>query len=323
MPNIPEDEKKVNSFSIKNLERFFIFSLPSKLACTNTLGNLTYEARKIAIEKNYLQANPAYSLNWLVYDVDKNTSIYEWYDLDAPAPNFIATNRLNGHSHIFYGLNLPVYKQSMSSFKTLSYTADIDRALTYALGADRSFAGFLTKNPISENWITTIPQTDLYDLSDFLDNRLILSHLKKHETDPIIGLGRNCTLFDTVRTWAYKEVKHFFNNSTLERFFESVLSFSLNYNKTVFYNPLPFLEVKDTAKSIARWTWKNFSPKVFSIIQQRRAKKLSVIRKEKVDARAVEIIKLKEKNTKMTNKKIAEIFGISVPTVKRALASRK
>src|SRR5690606_21343451 len=86
-------------------------------------------------------------------------------------------------------------------------------------------------------------------LADFVDLPKKLS--KKQE---VSGLGRNCTLFDTVRKWAYTAVRAHrggIYNTWLEEVTKQCLSVL-----EAFLEALPYSEIKATAKSIAEYCWK-------------------------------------------------------------------
>ena len=86
-------------------------------------------------------------------------------------------------------------------------------------------------------------------LADFIELPKKLS--KKQE---VSGLGRNCTLFDTVRKWAYTAVRAH-RGGVYSTWLEEVTKHCLNVNEA-FLEPLPYSEIKATAKSIATYCWK-------------------------------------------------------------------
>ena len=65
-----------------------------------------------------------------------------------------------------------------------------------------------------------------------------------------VGLGRNCSIFETARVWAYRELRHYWGNpaglrlAILERVQELNIEFP---------EPLPANEAHDIAHSIYRW----------------------------------------------------------------------
>ena len=61
-------------------------------------------------------------------------------------------------------------------------------------------------------------------------------------------------MFDTVRFWAYKAIRAH-RGSTFDVWLGKVLEQCQNAN-SAFIEPLPYSEVKATAKSIARYCWK-------------------------------------------------------------------
>jgi hypothetical protein len=74
----------------------------------------------------------------------------------------------------------------------------------------------------------------------------------------LVGVGRNVTLFETARRWAYRQVLAYRLGGTQETFSKAVLEHCEELNNG-FETPLNFSEVKATAKSISKWTWKKYT----------------------------------------------------------------
>ena len=62
-------------------------------------------------------------------------------------------------------------------------------------------------------------------------------------------------MFDTVRYWAYKAIRAHLNGG-YDIWYAEVLKVAINANE-VFLDPRGYSEVKATAKSVARWVWRN------------------------------------------------------------------
>ena len=62
-------------------------------------------------------------------------------------------------------------------------------------------------------------------------------------------------MFDVVRKWAYKAIRACLKGG-YDSWYQKVLNMSLSAN-SAFLDPLPYGEVKATAKSIAKWVWRN------------------------------------------------------------------
>eukprot|EP01037_Dinobryon_pediforme_P019192 gene19192-19565_t len=121
------------------------------------------------------------------------------------------------------------------------------------LRADKAYNHTLTKNPLHPRWRTVTNPTS-YDLSDFkeyfdIPKRTPVRPLPK---DIFIN-GRNDELFHTLRLWAYRAVNTLHASIDLE---SAVYEEAIEINNC-FDNPLPLSEVKATAKSVARWTYKH------------------------------------------------------------------
>ncbi|TOG57281.1 replicase, partial [Vibrio parahaemolyticus] len=96
---------------------------------------------------------------------------------------------------------------------------------------------------------------------------------------PDYGLGRNCNLFEYLSTWSYKAIRQGWPD--YEQWFEACFTRAMGYNKQQFKQPLPENEVKHTAKSVAKWTHKHFSPSAFSAWQAKQGAKGGKISKRK------------------------------------------
>ncbi|MEU5583271.1 hypothetical protein ABZ791_37610 [Streptomyces huasconensis] len=72
---------------------------------------------------------------------------------------------------------------------------------------------------------------------------------KRYRTN-ITGLGRNCSVFETARTWAYHEVRHHFGSpDTLH----DAIHAEVLIRNTQFAKPLPAVEARAIANNIHRW----------------------------------------------------------------------
>ncbi|ECN1978324.1 replicase, partial [Salmonella enterica subsp. enterica serovar Typhimurium] len=93
-------------------------------------------------------------------------------------------------------------------------------------------------------------------LADFLD----LNAASDKDIVADYGLGRNCTLFDKTRKWAYRAIRQGWPeyDQWLQACYERASAYNLQ-----FPAPLDEKEVNGIAKSIAKWTEKNFTASSF------------------------------------------------------------
>ncbi|PLC55966.1 replication initiation protein, partial [Photobacterium carnosum] len=251
--------KHSNRFKL-DLEDLFINTLPYKPYCTDELGVTYIRPRQNAIKRKYIQINRPKMVMYLIFDIDRNGAVYAWYDKNLPAPYWTSKNPENGHAHIVYRLKIPFCTSDIANLKPIQYAAAIQSAMIERLGADRGYAGLLTKNPKHPHWqnkVWTEYEYTLDELADYLDLR---GHpLRGHQA---VGLGRNCDLFENVRKWSYKTIREYWQPNYKRSWNEAVYAEveSLNSQFTV---PLPVSEVKAIAKSIANWTYRHFTPEKF------------------------------------------------------------
>ena len=212
-----------------------------------------------AILAKYIQFNQPHAMYWLGFDVDRVGAAIDWSDRNAPAPTLTITNPENGHAHLLYALETSIRTAPDGKMKPLRYAAAVENALRKKLGADVGYSGLICKNPNHSHWKIAVWQPELYTL-DWLADSLELSAANNKEIVADYGLGRNCTLFEKTRKWAYRAIRQGWPE--YEQWFKACYERASAYN-IQFTVPLDENEVNGIAKSIAKWTISNFSKEQF------------------------------------------------------------
>lgn len=262
---------------------------PSRPLCSDDLSHgLWRSSLEDALKQPYIQANPQRRIWTLLFDVDRNFASLAWEDANLPPPTWSAMNPENGHAHLAYTLKVPVAKSDAAKLKPLRLLARVQHAMTTALDADRGFIGLITKTPTHKRWRTTVWRPEPYGLDELRnwlpDDLQLPKRIKKTEA---MGYGRNVSLFESLRQWAYRNRRHF-------KRYDAWLSACLGHAEQIntFNTPLGFNEIKATAKSVAKWTWQNFdvaaSDARFSALQAYRNKaSVTARRAARIDAQGV------------------------------------
>ena len=241
-------------------------SLPRFIACTDDYANVVNLPRAEALKRAHIAPNSR-GLVWaLTFDIDRPEGGAAWIDADLPSPSWTTQNPRNGHAHLGYALTAPVSRSVFSRGCPQRYLARIQHAMTRALGADQSYTHFLTKTPGHARWRTIWGRQKPYGLVEL--RRALPEDLplpKRIKAADAVGLGRNVTLFDGLRQWAYRARLEY---SRFEAFSDACLYQAQALN--VFAAPLPLSELRSTARSVAKWTWANFSEAQFAAVQRQR-----------------------------------------------------
>ena len=127
---------------------------------------------------------------------------------------------------------------------------------------------------------------------------------------PDTGLGRNVNLFNRLRYWSYKAIRQGWPDAA--QWDRAVLQRAIGYNTTD--NPLPYKEVMHTAKSVAKWTYKHFTPEGFSRLQASRGSRKGKKRRDELMPKVLEM-----RAQGATQQQISESLGIPQPTLVRWL----
>ena len=78
------------------------------------------------------------------------------------------------------------------------------------------------------------------------------------KNDEQFGLNRNCALFKRLAYWAYDNVTYHREHSNYQQWMDDVLCRAESFN--TFPQPLPYGEIKATAKSVGKWVWVKYWP---------------------------------------------------------------
>jgi hypothetical protein len=234
---------------------------PRVMLCTDDYDYGSYRRRRDeAFKRLYIQPNLPFLHFRSVYDIDRLGAAMAWEDANLPPPAWAAVNPANGRAHLAYGITTPVYTCEAKNQRPLRYLHAIESGFKELLDADQGYTGNLTNNPLHRDWRTLwgpVKSYDLAYLADFVD-------LKRHS--PMqgvkvaeVGVGRNVTLFNFTRTWAYRAVRKF---EVQARWNDAVYERCMARNGD-FVNPMDCREVKVIARSIAKWVWSRFDFKAY------------------------------------------------------------
>lgn len=317
----------------RQLELFSGDRLPRKPYCSDDKGFQRIAKREQALQRRYIQPNPPALLYRFVFDIDRPGAATCWDYLDAPAPNWTATNPENGHAHLGYEIEIPVVTSDAGRQAPIRLAAAIEAGLSELLNADVLFAGTLCKNPLHPAWDLDVWQDEPYDLQGiaaYIPNLKDQGKRRKGQRRAAVlkncvGLGRNCQLFENARIWSYSAIRDYWQPNGEPMWREAVRSEIERLNEG-FAHPLPAQEIKHIAASISKWTWKTITPagwRAFvdathsSEVQARRGKASGAKRAQKAAEKAQEAIKLRDQGMKQGE--IAKRLGVNQGTVSRLL----
>lgn len=232
--------------------------LPLYPYATDRLADGIYRhPREVAMDKRYIEANPTALSNLLVVDVDHTDAVLRALSSvgSHPLPNAVVENPANGHAHAVWALREAVTRTEYAHRKPLAYAAAVTEGLRRALDGDAAYSGLMTKNPLHDSWATEWLHDELHTLDglrDALGGHMPPERWRESKTrrGDIAGLGRNCTLFETARTWAYREIRYHFGDSAG---LHAAIAAEVHQRNTAFAEPLPSSEARAISTSIHKW----------------------------------------------------------------------
>ncbi len=232
--------------------------IPTYALSGNTKGAFKHYKKQKAVKLAFLQVNPHNLVCVIGIDIDHDNAAFQWSDVGLPMPNVITLNQDNGKGHYLYYLAVPVAKSDAARLEPLKYLSDIVWNLVELLEGDHCYTNLTTKNPFYEGhrvmWI--------HD-HRFLLNELALACGKVNGTGKLLpvaknnqgdGLSRNPTLFNQLRHPCYTAVAEYKEAGNYAGWCLFVLQQAEAINRT-FSVPLPYNEVKSTAKSVRNYCY--------------------------------------------------------------------
>lgn len=290
--------------------------------------------RDRALKRKHIQCNPSAMQSMIVVDVDDEDgmSLCLW---NVPCrPNLIIENPDNGHVHAVWFLKDPVCTSSAGHAAPKLYLRAVTRGLRKLVHGDPNYVSLIMKNPLHEAWDVMVVDDKQWTLDE------LSMHLRAAdcmpEDEPKIApaaelLGRNSTLFDSVRKWAYRAVRKYLGS--YDSFHRAVTGRLSSLNEQ-FIHKLSFREIKGLARSITKWVWKSSLrtksqkdyDKTFSKIQRARGIKGAV---KSLQSRQKKFMKFKSdvleniEVLSLSAKEIADIYSVTPRTAYRWLKTLK
>jgi hypothetical protein len=259
-----------------SLSQAFPDLIPAKPYCADYLEEgLFIRVKSMALRRRHLQINGPSTFTWMPHDIDSAGAYYAHDDANVPQPNVIMVNPENGRAHSAYLLANPVARHSASRVGPLRFYGAVERGIARRLGADRRYTGLIAKNPLHSDWQVEWRREQPYTLPELADWLFDSNMAPDRSAQTTLGAGRNVTVFDELRAFAYRVVMRFKRDDAgaagLAAFRARLESVALGINMQ-FPEALNLTEVRAIAKSVARWTWSRFTSEKFSCLQSHRAK---------------------------------------------------
>lgn len=324
--NIQQPELFVNYFPKVDLLDCLYKSLPELPYATDILGPMSRIAKKSAVGKVYIQANTSHCTKWLVFDIDRETAATDWAETGCPEPNIIVCNQANGHAHLFYGLEIPIFTKAPEHETMKLFAYDVWRKLNKKLGGDEAYNRILVRNPLHikacvitrRDWLY-----NLYELNTYLTD-IFFEKEKVSTLDP--GAGRNCFIFDLDRIKAYRHRDKTKGKLTDEQFKTDIKKIVHEDNMNRLKYPLKFSEEKTIVDSIVDFTINVYGKNGYSVYNDNDREKSLQVRKYKAYTKIAKLKELLSKEPGTSNKAAARLLGIpksSIIRYKKIIAEEK
>lgn len=337
------EEGLIESYSIGPRTAFLKIRSAEKKGQEKNRNRLISNALKFP----YIQPNSKFNIRWLVFDIDREFDVNEIYDNNLPPPYFVVFNPENGHAHLWYRLESPIFCQdAFKNSKPYKYYKAVYKALCKALKADIHFNKTLCKNPIHASWKTVLLYDHEYDLGElashldinwqdlpqpkksfFSRNKVNVEALE--EFSGVEKGSRNSELFEFCRHKAYR--KRMVSDCSESEFIEWCCELVA---KADAQNPDPLSkelrgdkELRQIGESIGYWTWANLEPlKIKASQYDDAARERSLMVRKKAAAKKLKKLeRYLKKHPQESNRAISRALGdgFSTDTVNRMIRTIK
>lgn len=282
----------MNKFDLFDLRDYWASARIQVGVDKNSPRRWVYRSEAQGSDYRSIQINPKGYYRFMVIDIDRSDSkdivLGNEY---MPSPSFFVLDPYKGTGHAVYCIKNPVpHSDTWVKSKPYRYYRYVRSLVNKVLDGDPNYTGHFMKNPFSEDFITLWgSNSNVYSLSELensanaalenmsdedivtisIDGKKVsqkhdLDRIKK-QRDNAVKLeeqkhGRNKSMFDIARKWAYKN-RH--KAKSQSQWFDDVYAKCAECNvllaQTDFADKgeLHHSEVASTARSIAMWTWHN------------------------------------------------------------------
>jgi hypothetical protein len=241
------DYSRADSYrSVHNLAT----AISAKPYCSSNLSQgLSIRAKYDALEHSSIQINTPWCIKYIVLDIDEPIRP-EW----PLKPTLYTLNPENDHYHVYIQLETPVLIGDNANPHPQRWLKQIINRLITMFGADPNYAGLVAKNPLHTKWIVGPGKGRWISYSLKRLEKVVRGFpeavkLEFNESPE----GRNCTVFDALRVWAYRQVHGFASVSPWDN---HVLAQCLAINE-MLPDPLGHGECIGIAKSVSKYCWLN------------------------------------------------------------------
>lgn len=245
--------------------------LSQKPLCADVkTGPYMHKRREEALKHVYIESNPLVMRGLVITDRDLNDTDLAPELAGLPTPSYMALNPHTRTGHVVYALKNPVCLTDAARRRPVNLLARIEHGMNTALDGDASYGGRITKNPLNPQHLTLWGEAvySLHELAKALDEiKALPTAGNPRKTVQSSVVGRNVSLFDITRNWSYSAIRRHWH-APMSEWERAVRTHAQEVNETIIANdftagPLAYSEVHSVSRSIARWTWRNFTPEEF------------------------------------------------------------
>lgn len=242
--------------------KVFNQNLMNKIKVSNEDYFQVIRSKKSASKFTHIQYNHLSGNNYICLDCD--IDVFQTLSDKNINPNLLVVNKDNNRGHFYFRLESFVGTTEAARIKPQKALRLLTHSLNNHLCTDKAFNGMQGKNPLNSDYRVFSYTDKPYSFSELFDNipdeKIYLNEPQRiiTESKEILQVNtgeRTIYLFDSVRFHAYK-AKH--RHSSYESFYKEIHSVYTDLN-AMLSEPLTFNECKNAIKSIASWTWANYS----------------------------------------------------------------
>lgn len=295
-------------------------------------------------DHRYIQHNQPNSLSFMVFDIDTPQAILAHENADILAPSFYTVDKEKTTAHAVYMLDTPVHRNQHSKQSPQRLFATLERIYGVKLGADPGYAGHVMKTPWYENHSVYMPDeslnavslTEMADFVDFSRYNAEIKSLKGREKaiTEAYSESRNVQVFDIARKKAYSAIRNFWGcqYDEWEKACLKLVEDAWGVVSVMSAKNAPYLisEMKATARSIAKYTWKNTTPSGFKtyvemthLPHQQKARQAKSVKSRLMKSQDKRDQAIVLRHAGMKQKEIAQMLGVTDRTIRNWLATHQ